>query len=151
MAYRLAPEHPFPAGPEDCYAATRRVAENAENFGANSRRLAVGGDSAGGNMAAVVCLMARDRGGPAIRYQALLYPDTDLTENTASWREFDDANRPVITREGKLSNIAMYVPAGIDKQTPYASPLCARSLANLPPTLVITGESAARSGDYGRM
>ncbi len=140
VAYGLAPERPFPAAPEDCCAATQWVAEHAAEIGADAARLAVGGDSAGGNMAAVVCLMARDRGGPRIRHQALLYPDTELTEDTESWRAFADTNRPILTRTGKLANIALYVPAGVDKKTPYASPLHAPSLANLPPALVVTGE-----------
>ena len=140
VAYRLAPEHPFPAAPEDCYAATRWTAEHAAEIGADTGRLAVGGDSAGGNMAAVVCLMARDRGGPALRCQVMLYPDTNLLEDTASWQEFAETNKPVITREGKLANIALYLPGGTDRKTPYASPFYAEDLSGLPPALIVTGE-----------
>ena len=140
VAYRLAPEHPFPAAPEDCYAVTKWVAEHAEEIGGDKTRVAVGGDSAGGDLAAVVCLMASDRGGPAIVYQVLLYPDTDLTESSASWMEFANTNTPILTRDGKLASIAMYVPEGIDVKNPYVSPVYAQDLSSLPPALVVTGE-----------
>ena len=140
VAYRLAPEHPFPAAPEDCYAATQWVAGHAAEIGADADRLAVGGDSAGGDMAAVVCLIARDRGGPVIRYQTLLYPDTNLLEDTPSWQEFAETNKPVITRAGKLVNIALYCPDEADRINAYASPFYAAELRNLPPALIVTGE-----------
>lgn len=139
VAYRLAPEHPFPVAPEDCYTVTKWVAENADEIGADKTRIAVGGDSAGGDLATVVCLMARDRGSPAIMYQVLLYPDTDLTESSASWIELADSNKPIITREGKLSSIAMYVPQGVDVKHPYVSPLYAQ-VSQLPPAFIVTGE-----------
>jgi acetyl esterase/lipase len=88
--YRLAPEHPFPAAADDCYAATRFVAENAAAFNADPTRIAVGGDSAGGNLAAVVALMARDRGTPALAYQLLIYPVTNHAYDTLSYRENAD-------------------------------------------------------------
>lgn len=140
VAYRLAPEHPFPAAPEDAYAATKWVAKHAQEIGGDPKRIAVGGDSAGGDLAAVVSLMARDRRGPAIMYQVLLYPDTDLTESTASWMEFADTNKPIITRDGKLASIAMYVPKDVDIKNPYVSPLYAQDLSKLPPAFVVTGE-----------
>jgi acetyl esterase len=86
--YRLAPEHKFPAGPDDCYAATQWVAKNAGSLGSDADHIAVGGDSAGGNLAAVVSLMARDRGGPRIRHQMLIYPVTDAAMDTPSYKEF---------------------------------------------------------------
>lgn len=139
VAYRLAPEHPFPAAPEDCYTVTKWVAENAQEIGADKTRIAVGGDSAGGDLATVVCLMARDRGVPVVMYQVLLYPDTDLTESSASWMELADSNKPIITREGKLAAIAMYVPQGVDVKNPYVSPLYAQ-VSQLPPAFIVTGE-----------
>src|SRR5205807_5590997 len=84
VAYRLAPEHRFPAAPEDAYAATKWVAQHAAEIGGNAKRLAVGGDGAGGNLAAVVALMARDRTGPALAYQVLIYPNTDATMSCPS-------------------------------------------------------------------
>ena len=78
--YRLAPEHTFPAAPDDAYAATRYVAEHSAEFGIDPNRLAVVGDSAGGNLATVVALMARDRGGPALRFQLLIYPVVDFDD-----------------------------------------------------------------------
>jgi acetyl esterase len=83
--YRLAPEHPFPAAAEDAYAATRWVAEHAAELSADPRRVGVGGDSAGGNLAAVCALMARDRGGPDLVFQLLIYPVTDCSFDTSSY------------------------------------------------------------------
>jgi acetyl esterase len=86
--YRLAPEHKFPAAPDDCFAATDWVAKNAGSLGSDADHIAVGGDSAGGNLAAAIALMARDRSGPRIRHQMLIYPATDAAMNTASQGEF---------------------------------------------------------------
>ncbi len=88
--YRLAPEHKFPAAAEDCYAATLWAAENAASLGGDPRKIAVGGDSAGGNLAAVVSLMARDRGTPFIGLQILVYPVTNWSYDTKSYRENAD-------------------------------------------------------------
>src|SRR5713101_7988642 len=86
--YRLAPEHKFPAGPEDCYAATKWAADNAAALNCDATRIAVGGTSAGATLAAAVALMARDRGGPRVAYQLLIYPAIDSADETPSHREF---------------------------------------------------------------
>jgi acetyl esterase len=87
VEYRLAPEHKFPSGPEDCYAATRWVAEKGAEIGVDTSRIAIGGDSAGGALTAAVALMARDRGGPSLRHQLLVYPVTNHDFTTASYEE----------------------------------------------------------------
>ena len=122
--YRLAPEHVFPAGAEDCYAATKWVSENAASIGADGARLAVGGDSAGGNLAAVVSMMARDRGGPAINFQLLLYPVTDCALDTPSQKEFA-ADGHVLSRADMEWFWKNYTDPVAEKNNPYACP-CAR-------------------------
>ena len=87
--YRLAPEHPFPAAPDDARAAVRWLAEHAEELGADPARLGIAGDSAGGNLATVTARRLRDDGGPALRFQALIYPVCDSALNTPSYREFE--------------------------------------------------------------
>ncbi len=135
--YRLAPEHRFPAAADDCYAAVRWVAEHAEEIGADPARLAVGGDSAGGNLAAGVALRAR-ADGPALAGQLLVYPNTDQLADDPSMRAADDPflfNRHSVDwyRRHYLANPG-------DAANPLASPLRAQSLAGLPPALVITAE-----------
>lgn len=137
--YRLAPEHKFPAGPEDCYAAANWVAHNAASLGSDDGHVAVGGDSAGGNLAAVVALMGRDRGGPKIRHQMMIYPAIDAAMDTASQKEF--------TQDGYvLSRLDMewfwghYLAKPGDGDNPYASPNRARDLRGLPPAHIITAE-----------
>ena len=88
--YRLAPEHKYPVAAEDAYAATQWVAREAGRLGVDARRLAVGGDSAGGNLAAAVCLMSRDRSGPALALQVLVYPVTQYNLDTRSYRDYAD-------------------------------------------------------------
>jgi acetyl esterase len=136
--YRLAPEHPFPAATEDAYAATCWVADNYARLGARDGRVAVGGDSAGGNLATVVCLLARDRGGPDIAWQLLLYPITDYKLDTASYRDYADGH--LLTRDAMAWFWRHYLSGGADREHPYVSPLRAPSLAKLPPALVITAE-----------
>jgi acetyl esterase/lipase len=136
--YRLAPEHKFPAGPEDCYAATCWAAEHAAEIGGDARRIVVGGDSAGGNLAAVVSLMARDRGKPAIALQLLIYPVTDHRYDTLSYR--DNADGYLLTKQAMVWFWNHYLAAERDGENPYASPLRAGDLKGLPPAMVVTAE-----------
>jgi acetyl esterase len=136
--YRLAPEHKFPAAAEDAYSATRYVAEHPAEFGIDPSRMAVGGDSAGGNLATVVALMARDRGGPALKFQLLIYPCTDWDDDDRpSMREY--ANDYFLTREMMDWFADSYLPPA-DRRHPYASPHYANDLRDLPPAMVITCE-----------
>jgi acetyl esterase len=136
--YRLAPEHPFPAAPEDCYAATCWLAEHGAQIGADPTRIAVGGDSAGGNLAAVVALMARERGGPSLRHQLLVYPVTDHSFETPSYR--DNAEGYMLTQDMMRWFWGHYLTDAAQGRDPLASPLRAKSLAGLPPATVITAE-----------
>ncbi len=134
--YRLAPEHPFPAAAEDAYAATCWVAEQATELGADPRRLAVAGDSAGGNLAAVCALMARDRGGPDLVFQLLIYPVTDCSFDTPSYRE--NAEGYFLKAVTMRWYWRQYLGDSADGSDPYASPLRAPDLSHLPPALIIT-------------
>jgi len=136
--YRLAPEHKFPKPAEDCYAATQWVADNAALINGDPARIAIGGDSAGGNLAAVVALMARDHGKPRIAYQLLVYPVTDASMDTASMKECADGY--FLTGEMMAWFWKQYVRDAADRAHPYASPLRAQNLRSLPPALVITAE-----------
>jgi len=136
--YRLAPEHRYPAAPEDCYAATQWVAKNGSELGIDTGRLAVGGDSAGGNLAAVTALMARDRGGPALRYQLLVYPVTDFAFDTPSYGE--NAEGYFLSRDMMRWFWEQYLPDPARGGEAYASPLRASDLSGLPPGLCITAE-----------
>ena len=134
--YRLAPEHKFPAAVDDAWAATRWVVAHAGELAVDASRLAVGGDSAGGNLAAVVALLARDKGAPAIAVQVLIYPVTDLVGETRSYRDF--AEGYLLTREGMRWFIAHYLTAEAEAADWRASPLRAQSLAGLRPALIVT-------------
>jgi acetyl esterase len=136
--YRLAPEFRYPVPAEDAFRAARWVADHAPDLGVDPRRLAVGGDSAGGNLATVVSLMARDRGGPALAFQLLVYPVTQPGLETASYRE--NAAGYLLTREGMRWFWNHYLAREADGTEPYASPLLARDLRGLPPALVLTAE-----------
>ena len=136
--YRLAPEHRFPAAAEDCYHATAWVARNVARFDGDQGRLAVAGDSAGGNLAAVVCQMARDRDGPRIAFQLLVYPVTDGRLQTVSYRE--NADGYLLTAASMRWFWGHYAPNDHERLAPYASPLLAPDLSNLPPALVMTAE-----------
>jgi acetyl esterase len=137
--YRLAPEHKFPAAADDCYAATQWVMNNATLINGDPDRVAVGGDSAGGNLAAVVALMARDRGGPALVFQLLVYPVTDYyTPGTPSYQQ--NADGYFLSRDDMAWFWNHYLNGEADADNPYACPLRAASLAGLPSALVITAE-----------
>jgi len=137
--YRLSPEHKFPAAVDDCYAAVQWVAANSAQLEVDPRRIAVGGDSAGGNLSAVMCLKARDEGGPALALQVLVYPVTNLASfDTQSYAEF--AEGYYLTRAEMEWFRGHYLARMEDAQSPYASPLLAGNLSGLPPALVITGE-----------
>lgn len=136
--YRLAPEHKFPAAIEDAYAATCWVVNNASAIQGDSARIAVGGDSSGGNIAAAVALMARDRGEPCLIYQLLVCPVTNHDFNTASYQENGD--RYLLTKNSMVWFWNHYLKDEDDGRNPYASPLQAQDLSGLPPALVITAE-----------
>lgn len=136
--YRLAPEHKFPAAPEDCYAATKWVALNAASFGGNPARIAVGGDSAGGNLAAAVAQMAADRGAPSFVHQLLIYPVTNYSFDTPSHR--DNAEGYLLTRDLMQWFWKHYLASDEDGKNAYASPLQAREVRRVAPAFVITAE-----------
>ncbi len=143
--YRLAPEHPYPAAPEDSYAAFRWTASQAEQLGIEASKIAVAGQSAGGSLVAAVCLMARDRGDPMPAAQIIICPGFGIDPNSESAREYGEGyvGSP---EEGRLFRQA-YLPRPEDAEEPYASPMKATSLAGLPPALVITAEcDALRDG-----
>jgi acetyl esterase len=136
--YRCAPEHTFPTAAEDAYAATRWVAAHADALGVDARRIAVQGDSAGGNLAAAVALMARDRRGPALSFQVLVYPVTDCDFARPSY--VDNAEGYLLTADSMRYYWDCYAPRDADRANPYAAPMRAVTLAGLPPALVITAE-----------
>jgi len=134
--YRLAPEHKFPAAVDDAWAATRWVAAHGSELGVDAQRLAVAGDSAGGNLAATVALLAREAGAPAIALQVLVYPVTDVGAESQSYRDFSDGY--LLTRESMRWFTNHYLTSARDAEDWRASPLRAQSLARLPPALVVT-------------
>lgn len=136
--YRLAPEYPFPIPCEDCYQATTWAVENATLLGINPKQVAVMGDSAGGNLATVVAMMARDRNGPAISCQVLIYPTTDASKSMGSIDSLKDGY--LLTKEMIHWFSRNYCGHEKDLMQPYLSPLFAPDLKNLPPALIITAE-----------
>lgn len=134
--YRRAPEHPFPAAFADCYAATAWAADHAGSLGADPSRLAVAGDSAGGNLAAAVALRARDADGPAVSHQGLLYPVIRRELDTDSYH--DHADDGLLTRAAMDWYWERYLPADLHAHNPYAVPARAPTLADLPPATVVT-------------
>lgn len=138
VGYRQAPEHKFPAALEDCYAATEWVVEHAVEVDLDPRRIAVAGDSAGGNLAAAVCQRARECNGPRLALQVLLCPVLDLNADTLSWRALG---------KGYFLNMAtiewmigQYCPPGVDRSDPRLSPLRAMDLSGLPQAHIHTAE-----------
>lgn len=136
--YRMAPEHKFPAAAEDCYAAAAWVAENARSLNGDPARIAVSGDSAGGNLAAVVSLMAREKGFPQLAYQVLIYPVTDHNYETASYRE--NGTDYFLTTAMMEWFWNHYINSEADGKDWRASPLQVADASNLPPAFVITAE-----------
>jgi acetyl esterase len=136
--YRLAPEAKFPGPADDSYAATVWAVQHAARLQGDAERIAVGGDSAGGNLAAAVALMARDRGGPALVFQLLVYPVTAYDFDTSSYQQNGaDYN---LTRDGMRWYWDHYLQYPADAANPYAAPLVAQNLKGLPPALVVTAE-----------
>jgi len=138
VEYRLAPEHRFPAGVEDCYTALTGLVADASRYGVEREAVTVGGVSSGGNVAAVVALMARDRNGPALALQLLEAAGTDLTKTSAAWRN----PRPEhdTTREADLAMIDLYLSSIAERALHYASPLFAPDLAGVAPAYLVNGE-----------
>lgn len=137
--YRLSPEYKFPTPVEDAYAALEWVYEKGASFNGDVTRLAVGGDSVGGNLATVVTMMARDRKGPNITAQVLIYPPTNLEFNTESHQTF--AKGFGLDREQLIWFRNHYLRNDEDRCNDYASPLVAEDLSDLPPAIVITAEN----------
>lgn len=137
VEYRLAPEHRYPVPLEDCYAATRWLARNAAHLGFDASRIAVAGDSAGGTLATAVALLARDRRGPTLRHQLLLFPATDAACDSASMHEF--ASGYLLSARMMRWYWDCYL-GGARADEPLASPLRAADLAGLPPACIVTAE-----------
>jgi acetyl esterase len=136
--YRLAPEAKFPAAPEDCYAATKWVAEHASELGIDVDRIAVGGDSAGGNLATAVALMCRDRNGPTLTHQLLIYPVTDNRCDTLSYKE--NGVGYFLSADMMRWFWHHYLESESDGDNPLASPLRASDLSGLPSATLLTAE-----------
>jgi acetyl esterase len=138
VEYRLAPEHPFPAGLEDCYAALSWLAAHADTLGVDTQHIAVMGSSAGGGLAAGLALLTRDRGGPKLCFQLLGIPELDDRLETPSMRAFTDT--PLWNRPSAIESWRAYLGEGGGEVSPYAAPARAKDLAGLPPTYVSTME-----------
>lgn len=134
--YRHAPEHPFPTAPEDCYAATEWTLDHSDALHVDPDRVAVGGPSAGGALAAAVPLLARDRDGPDIERQVLVYPVTSCVREFESYEENGDGY--FLTKADMDWFNSHYLNRAVDARNPYAYPLEARDLSDLPPATVVT-------------
>ncbi len=135
--YRLAPEHPFPHALEDGFAAWRHIARTPKAFGIDPARLGIAGDSAGGTLAAAICRMARDGGGPAIAFQLLICPILDIHGESAARRELADGY--FLDRQTLQRDLELYCP-GADRDDPRLSPLLADDFSGLPPAFIHTGQ-----------
>ena len=136
--YRRAPEHPAPEPFEDCYAATVWLAEHGAEFGADTTRLGVGGDSAGGNLAAAVALKARDAHGPRIAHQLLVYPAVMQDDSSASYEAFKDGH--FLTADRIAFYYRCHVPRPELAESPYVTPYGAETLRGLPPATIVLAE-----------
>lgn len=140
VEYRLAPEHPFPAGPEDAIAASRWVLDNAESLGLDSQRIGIAGDSAGGSLSAVACLANRGRPGPSLCCQVLIYPSTDnSTEGEQRVSRIEQAQTPPLGANAMKTMMSNYLPDPHSGNDWRASPLLAEDHSKLPAALIITG------------
>jgi len=137
IEYRRPPEHEFPDPLEDCYAATKWVSENPGFLDIDTQRIAIGGDSAGGNLAAATALLARERNGPDLAHQLLLYPAVNYLREMGS---YDEENIPFGSREGWKWERRHYLRSDVDKHNPFAFPLEADDLGDLPPATMVTCE-----------
>ncbi len=136
--YRLSPEHRFPAAFDDCFAVLRFVMENAGRIGIDPSRIAVAGESSGGNLAAAIAIAARDVGLPALRLQVLNYPALDTDFDTDSYRQNADA--PILSRDEMIYFWNNYLGGNLDIADPRARPLSARSFSGLPPAHIMVAE-----------
>lgn len=143
--YRMAPENQYPTAPEDCYAAVRWLAEHATDLRLDPQRIAVGGESAGANLAAAVCLIARDRGGPAICHQWLDVPALDSTLSQSGHREVPDGY--LLDAAAIDDFLDHYLADPAQAREPYCSPLLVRDLSGLPPAWIMTAEFDKLRGD----
>jgi acetyl esterase len=136
--YRLAPENPYPAALDDCYFTLSWLAENAALMRIDPARIAVGGDSAGGTLTAACTLMARDRGAPSIKFQYIIFPavDTDFDAGSVVTNTED----PFLSRDDMIYYWGAYLEERLDTDDPYAVPMRAKDLSNLPPAYVLTAE-----------
>ncbi|MDW8802716.1 alpha/beta hydrolase [Clostridium sp. A1-XYC3] len=139
VGYRLAPENPFPAGVDDVYNVVQWAHKNAESINGDSKHIAIAGDSSGGNITAAVSQMIRDKNGPDITCQVLIYSSTNLSQlNSNSWSQL--SSKFNISKEDMEKYISLYIPKKEDKKNPYASPLLAKDLRGLPKTLMVIAE-----------
>ena len=143
--YRRAPENKFPAAPEDAYAATQYVIQNAARFNVDPQKVSVGGESAGGNLATVVCLMAKERKGTMPVHQLLIYPVTDWKSERPSHTEYGES--PVLPEKNLPWFAGMYFENPDDAKKPFASPIYSKDLAGLPPATIINAQCDVLADD----